>query len=448
MSVHAYKQPFKADTLTFELAKESGKIYSKAMLLNKKEHKSFKEITKIMEKYCKENRKYLHSQSAQASYQNFITNLKSFFEALKTFNKNPSGFSGKPRPPHKNKFMYKIIFKKSAIHCNNGYMLLSVKKPYEPIKIKWAKDLPIPLWVEISYNKYDGWNISFVMEEKCELLELDKNKVMTIDPGNKRTATTFNNVDSEVTTYNGKIIMSLVRLRNVVDGRIKTKQSKCKKRSRYYKILARVKRKIVKRIKNKENDILHKYSRKIVNDAVSKGIGKIVSGDNSSTHNKTDCGKQNQKIQQNPERKLIKLVEYKFARVGGQAEAGHEQYTSRTCPKCGYVKNTSPKGRTYSCSNPIKCDFAYDRDGVGAIGIMKKNVSNVSFDHKEWLDVVGGLTPPIGVKYHKKTPRLSLVSSNRNKIPNNCLASNGENSILGNFSELVNLEKLEEPHVL
>jgi hypothetical protein len=35
---------------------------------------------------------------------------------------------------------------------------------------------------------------------------------------------------------------------------------------------------------------------------------------------------------------------------------------------------------------------------------------NVSFGREYWLDVVGGLTPPIGIKY---IPRLSLVVKNK-----------------------------------
>lgn len=403
---HTYKQPFKPDSLTFELVKESGRIYTKAMLLNKKEHKTFKEIEKEMQEYCQRNSKYLQSQSAQASYQAFIINFKSYFKSLKEFNKNPKKFSGKPKPPYRNKFFYKITFKKSAIRYKNGYLLLSVKKPYEPIRIKWASTLPIPTWVIISYDRFDGWNINFVMEKECKQLELDKYNVMSIDLGTKREATTFNNVDCETKTYNGKIVMSLVRLRNVVDGRCRSEKSKCKKRSRRYQSIARANRRIVKRIKNKQKDILHKYSRIIVSDAVAKNIGTIIIGNNSSTHDETNLDKQNQKVQQNPEQVLSKYVQYKFERVGGTTLVVPEKYTSRTCPKCGNVKNASPKGRIYSC-NRGECDFAFDRDGVGAINIMQQNVS---FGREYWLDVVGGLTPPIGIKY---IPRLSLVVKNK-----------------------------------
>jgi len=411
--IHTYKQPFKPDSLTFEMAKESGRIYSKALELQKDpKFKDFKDLTKEMEKYCKENTKYLHSQSAQGSYQDFITNMKSYFKALQSFKKNPKGFSGKPKPPRRIKFLYKITFKKSAIRYKEGYLLLSVKKPLFPIKIKWNENLPLPTWAIISYDRYEGWNVNFVMEKQTEDKHekvLTTNNILSVDLGVKRVATTFNNVNEEVITYSGKELMSLTRLRNKVVGKIKSKKSKYKKKSRRHKGISRAQRKIVKRIKNKQKDIIHKYSRKIVDYSVSLNIGKVIFGDNSSTHDETNCGKNNQSIQQNPEQKVKNYTKYKFESVGGTVETVPEQYTSRTCPQCGCVKSNSPKGRIFICES---CKFTYDRDGVGCVNIMTKNEKNVSFrqangEPRAWLDVVGGLTPPKGVKYKSFASGLS-----------------------------------------
>ena len=406
ISTYTYKQPFLPDSLAFELAKESGRIYTEALRLNKA-GRDFKEINKEMEKYCKKNCKFLHSQSAQASYQSLIQGLKSYFQAVKAFQKNPAKFSGPPKPPKRSKFMYKITFKKSAIRYRDGFLLLSVRKPYEPIRIRWATELPIPIWAILSYSRIDGWNINFVMDKECKVLALDSSKAMSIDLGVKRVATTFNIVNRETKTYSGKPLMSLVRLRNMVDARIRSKKTGYKRGSRKQKKIARAGRRIVRRIKHRQNDILHKYSRAIVRDAIDHSIGKIIIGDNSSTHNKTNTGKENQKIQQNPEQKLRKYIQYKFSVYGGVTEVPTEEYTSRDCPRCNHRKTSSPKGRIWVCES---CGFVYDRDGIGSINIMKRNVS---FDHLKWLDVVGGLTPPTGVKY---IPGLSLVQGNLDKM--------------------------------
>lgn len=431
MSIRTYRQPFYPDSLTFEMAKESGRIYTQALSNNKKGINA-KENIKLMQDYVK-NAKYLCGQSAQASYQSFFSNLKGYFQSLKSFKKNSKNFTGEPKPPKKSRFLYKITFKKEAIRRKGGELWLSAKKPNEPIKIKWAEHLPIPTWVIISYDRFEGWNINLVIEtiDKNENITLDKSKAISIDLGVKRVATTFNSVDHKVKTYSGKELMSLVRLRNVVDGRIKSKKSKHKKGSRKYKKIARAGRRIVKRIKNKQKDILHKYSSMIVKDCVTKNIGTIFIGNNSNTHNETNTGKENQKIQQNPEQQLAKYVEYKFKNVGGTAVAVPEPYTSRDCPKCDNRKSVSPKGRIYTCDTDM-CNFAYDRDGVGSINIMKRNIGNVnvSFNQK-WLDVVGGLTPPIGIKI----PRLSLACKSK-------ITASSESE------EAVSLRRLEEPHML
>ncbi|MEI7943044.1 MAG: transposase, partial [Candidatus Riflemargulisbacteria bacterium] len=398
MSIRTYRQPFFPDSLTFQMAKESGKIYTKA-LLNNKQGIKISDNKKIMPKYVK-NAKYLQSQSAQASYESYFIALESYFKSLKSFKKNPKKFSGEPKPPRKSKFLYKITFKKTSIRRKGGELWLSAKRPNEPIKIKWAENLPIPTWAIISYDKFEGWNINLVIEtlDIINPITLDSSKAMSIDLGVKRVATTFNTVDSKVKTYNGKELMSLVRLRNIVDGRIKSKKSKYKKGSRKHRKIARAGRRIIKRIKNKQKNILHKYSSMIVKDCIAKNIGTIFIGDNSSTHNETNTGKENQKIQQNPEQQLAKYVEYKFKNVGGAALAVPEPYTSRDCPKCDNRKSASPKGRIYTCDiiDIDMCNFTYDRDGVGSINIMKRNISsvNVSFNQR-WLDVVGGLTPPM-----------------------------------------------------
>ena len=402
ISTYTYKQPITPTPLLFQMIKESGEIYSKALQLNQ-EHKTFKEINEELQKYCKENVNFLQSQSAQASYQGFIEALKAYFKALKAYKKNPKNFSGEPKPPSKSKFFYKITFKKSAIRFKDGFLLLSVKKPNKPIKIPWSKFLPIPVWAIISYDKFEGWNINFILQKEIQEEKLDKNNVLSIDLGVKRIATTFNSTSREIKTYSGKEIMSVVRLRNVVDGRIQSKKSYYKNGSRKHKKFQRAKRKIIRRIKNKQKDILHKYSRIIVNDCIKNKISKIIIGDNSGTHIDTNKGKQNQKIQQNPEQVLAKYIEYKMKSVGGQTNFVPEPYTSRTCPKCQHINGHKTKGRIFVCD---ACGFKFDRDGVGSLNIFKENVS---FDYDKWLDVVGNLTFPIGIKYSKdiKVPRLS-----------------------------------------
>ena len=404
-----YTQPFYPDSLTFNLAKESGEIYSKAMLLNRDERKDVKSIEKEMAQFCKQA-KFLHSQSAQASYQSFITNLLAFFASLKAYKKNPTNFSGPPKPPYRSKFLFAVKFKKAAIHYKNNELTLSTKKPNPPIRLPWDIRLGMPVLVIINYNYSKGWSINYVLEQEFEQvfeqIQLDPEKTMSADLGVKRTATTFDG--TTVKTYSGKQTMSLNRLENKIRGKTQKKIKKTKKKGRRRTKILRGQRKVVKRIKNQKKDILHKQSRQIADDAKSQGIKTIVFGDCGGIHTGTNLGKHNnQKVQQNPEQQLRKYVEEKHQRVGGATVVAPEDYTSRTCPCCGYVKAHAVNGRTFRCQ---KCGFIFDRDGVGSINIYQRNVSFDKFDKvSKMLDVVGGLAPPIGVKSQKLASRLSPV---------------------------------------
>ncbi len=404
--IHTYKQSFVPNDCVFEMAKESAQIYNKAINLHKEQVK-FKEIGYRIDHEFEH--KFLIAQSKQAAYQQYCTDFKSFLAALKAYNIDPSSFATKPQPPHKEKFINTIYFKKEAIRYKNNWLLLSVKKPNEPIKIKWKESLPLPHFASISYHKFTGWSINLVVNtEDLDYQEDSRNGTMAIDLGVKRIGTTFDG--KTVKTYSGKEFLSLGKLRNKLQSKTQKSYANCKKDSRRKKHLKRALRKNVKKIKNKEKDILHKYSRSIVKDAINNGIKTIVIGDCSNIHKKTNLGKENnQKINQNPEQKLKDYVDYKFQGAGRITKVISERRTSKTCPKCHFVHKRSPSGRTFVCK---ECDYTYDRDGVGSINIYGLEVS---FDHDKWLDVIGRMTLPLGIKYHPNLPCSRMTSVYRSQ---------------------------------
>jgi len=382
----------------FDLAKESGNVYTKALIffrriLRKKGiFLSEKSVSRYIQ--CVAKRELLHSQSYQASYQKLFDNLKAYCKAKKEYIKAPSKFNNIPRMPRRRKFLQPIQFKQSAIKFKNGYLELSLSKGNAPIKVLWNISIPIPTFATIQWNKTKRfWQLNLVVEKQNETVILDPNKRMSIDLGLKRIATTYD-LESGGTsvTYSGKKIKSLSIGRNKINSRTQIKLSKLKKGSRKYRKLKKSNSRVNLRIDNKLKDILHKTSRTIVNYVKKKQIGKIVIGDCSNIHNNTDCGRiNNQQIQQNPEQKLKKYIEYKFKSIGGIVATVPENYTTKTCPSCCALNK--PQTRIYKCSS---CGFKDDRDVVGA-----KNILKVSFgiDIKSKLDVIGFLTKPIGWIY-------------------------------------------------
>lgn len=398
MSIRTYRQIIVEERL-LDLAKEAGKIYSIAIVFfwrvwrKKKIWLKEESIRRYVEYIL--SREKLHSQSYQAAYQQLIKNLNNYIKAKKTYQKNPEKFSGTPKMPRRQKYLQPIQFKGQGIKLRKGYLELPLAKGNLPIKVRWNKNLPVPHFAMIIWKKNFGWQLSCVLEivEKEEIKEYFQG-CLSIDLGIKRIATTFDGTDS--TTYSGKTIRSLIRLRNKLYSQTQTLLAKLKKHSRQYRKIKSGYRRVARRIHNKIQDILHKISRTIVNTTVANNIKKIVIGDCSGIHDETNCGHiQNQGIQQNPEQILSHYITYKFESIKGTVETVPEHYTSQTCPACG--NRYKPQNRIYRCTRD-ECGFSYDRDGVGAINIFKK----VSFGFK--LDVVGGLTPPRGWKYH---PRLS-----------------------------------------
>lgn len=383
-----------SDERLLDLSKESASVYNKALRIFWKKKNQNVFLSKFsLQKEMSSNysRGLLHSDSYIASLQQFHAAVICWIRASKEYLKHPEKFTGKPKPPIVEKQVNCITFKQHAIRCKNNFLLLSLSSGNDPIKIRWNKKLGLPIYAIINWNSNFGWLIHIVVEKTIEEASmLQKEKILGVDLGVKRIATVFDG--NNCITFSGKYLNSLSRLENKIQGSNQTKLEKLKKHGRQYKKIKRAERKIRFKIRNKEKDFLNKTSRKIVNYAVKNNIGTIVFGDCADIHEKTDCGKNNQIIQQNLEQQLRKYVTYKYESIGGITQVIPENYTSQTCPKCGSRKKDK---RIYSCSNSL-CGFQYHRDGVGSINIWGL-ANNVSLGNLP--NVVDGLTPPIGVKY-------------------------------------------------
>lgn len=364
----------------WKMAKETAQVYNQ-FLKNYETEKDFKLIQTNKTNFPE--RTYLQSQSYQAGYEQAISALQGFFAGIKKYKINPTAFNSTPHIPKSNKNLMPIIFKKTSIRYKDGFLWLSTNLRNKPIKVKWTNKIGIPIFATI-VRKDRKWKLNLVMDYPFEK-QVDNDDILSIDLGVKRIATTFDGQNA--TLYSGKPILSLNRLHEMRKAEIN--KIKAERKHRYSRKqrrkLAVIKKRIAK-IKNTKKDILHKYSRNIVNQAITKQKGKIVVGDCRNTHDAPNLGKRNnQKISSNPEQTLMKYIEYKFRSIGGKFELIEETYTSQTCPVCGI--RHKPKDRIFSC----KCGFSFDRDGVGAINILNK-VSQVNLRS-------GHLTCPLGVKY-------------------------------------------------
>ena len=403
--------------MIWNLAQECGKVYSLAL----KEHMHVHEETgKWMTYYelqkhmsGKVDKKLLHSNSFLASIQKVCDNNKAWGNATKG---NPNSIY---LAPYKSKFIHAIYFKESQITIgkDNILKISLANREYtgsdKYFYIKWNSDIPKPKFGEITYNNRRGWKIHLMIDEKVEQLKYDQPqkikdiKILSVDLGVKRIATFYDG--NNCVTISGKKMLGLTHYQNSLFKKTKSKLNSKISGSKNYKKLERSFRRKNDRLQNIKNDYLHKISNVIVKHSLHNNITNIVIGNSSGTHH-LNLGGQTIKIKTFPEQRLKKLINYKFKEHGGITDIIPEPYTSRTCICCKNIKNSSPSGRTYKCS---ECGYIYDRDGVGAVNIyslyvfehlIKKykliNVlnKNVSFGTNAGRNRL--LSRPFGVKFH------------------------------------------------
>ena len=119
-----------------------------------------------------------------------------------------------------------------------------------------------------------------------------------------------------------------------------------------------------------QRDILHKASRQVVEFCQANDAKEIAVGDVRDIQDGVDLGsKSNQKISQWPHGQFVQYVAYKSAEYGMKAGYIPEDYSTRTCSCCEFVKNSAPRGRVYVCPG---CGAVSHRDANGASNICSR----------------------------------------------------------------------------
>jgi putative transposase len=131
---------------------------------------------------------------------------------------------------------------------------------------------------------------------------------------------------------------------------------------------------------NKINDYLHKASRYIVNQLVSKDISKLIIGYNKQWKQDINIGKRNnQNFVNIPFYKFISMLEYKCELEGVEMITHEESYTS----KCSFLDNEPIKKHDSYLGKRIKRGLFRSSKGElinadlnGSYNIMRKVVPN------------------------------------------------------------------------
>ncbi len=382
--VRTYKVPVPRELypLCSELNKTAARIYNKTLSLIKKikQKKNFWLSSNTAQKYILRWSANInvHTHSKQAMVQQYFQSLYSYLKASK---ENPD-----LKPPYKRKRFMPFIWKNTAVKLlPDGTLKLSMGSSQNPILIPTR--LPVNTKIRQVKLVYDGGKYYLHLGIEVKIgSKSNGTGIMAVDLGILRPITCFDG--SEVISYHGGVLNSVLRYRNKRVADLQRTMSGCKKGSRRYRKLSMAKRMMLRKIGNQIKDILHKTTSNFIGVCLQKGVNTIVIGDVTNIRENAE-GNDNfkQKLHQWCYRKMIEMITYKAERFEIEVKLVSEAYTSKECPVCG--SRNHPSGRNYVCS---KCGFEYHRDGVGAINIWRRYPGN--------SQVVAGLAPVRGVRYN------------------------------------------------
>jgi len=127
--------------------------------------------------------------------------------------------------------------------------------------------------------------------------------------------------------------------------------------------------------RRKVNEVLHKVSRQIVNEAVAND-SVIVLGSLKGIRQLGKGRRMNRIISNMPYFKLTKYIEYKALWEGIPVLKINERGTSRTCSRCG-SQGRRPYQGLFICPS---CGYQANADFNGTLNILKRSMEYISTD--------------------------------------------------------------------
>ncbi|MHA1104150.1 MAG: RNA-guided endonuclease InsQ/TnpB family protein [Promethearchaeota archaeon] len=314
-------------------------------------------------------------------------NFKSFFNAIKTWKKEPSKFQGIPKLPHYKRKNGRNLLYFTSLQCRlrDGVVLLTRK--LEQLEFPRIKtDLESVKGVRI-VPFGDRYNIELIYDYEPRDLHLNENNIMGIDLGLTNIVTTSDNIGNKPMIIKGGVVKSINQFYNKQLAKYKSLSKKCNDANVTRRIL-----KLHRKRNNKVRDFFHKTSRTVVNYCIVHDIGTIVIGYNEGWKQNVNIGKKNnQNFVSIPFLQLVRQIEYKSEMVGIKVVRITEEYTSQACSSCGIVRKSNRKYRgLYVCK---ECGMVLNADVNASRNMIHKGVPEST-----WIGDRGCLNHPIVLK--------------------------------------------------
>ena len=328
--------------------------------------------TLAAKKTLKESRKYdpelnaVYNKLLQEVFFRLGAAMDAFFKRCK--NGEKPGFP-RVRPRHS---FFTLCYPASYLKIENGVLILPTggrgkKKNYPDVRAKLTEEAPTDFGeVAISRDARGNYYASFSHQRQEE--ELSPGSVVAFDLGIKALAVGANEQGRfyHVGGFKGS------KWYNRQLDKIRSKRDRCQKKSRRYKHLSKVYKRVSEKKRNKQRDSLHKASHLIGHKLVER---TVVVGDLSqrqivtSQHHEKNKARNRAVYNDWGLYTFIEMLTYKCQLYGKELVILDERNTSKMCSGCEHLQDMPLWKRTYKCP---KCGLVMDRDENSAVNILTR----------------------------------------------------------------------------
>lgn len=318
----------------------------------------------------------LPAQTSQQVIKLLYKNYKSFFKALKSYQKDKGNFTSRPKlPKYKDKNGVNIVVFTSQ--------QAKIKQSKSLNKIHFPKSTNLkPIITKIDTQTSRVKQVRFIPKSTCFIVEvvyeclakafdLIKNSFLSIDLGLNNFVTSIDNQSKQPFIINGRGIKSVNQFFNKLRAKY-TQMLKLSNDKFHSKKLANI---ALKR-DCKINDFMHKSSNFIIKHCLKHKIANIVIGKNKEWKQEINLGKKmNQSFVSIPYNSFIEKMAYKCENYGIKLHLTEESHTS----KCDHLANEPLGHREKYLGKRVKRGLFHSSTGKyinadvnGAIGIARK----------------------------------------------------------------------------
>ena len=284
----------------------------------------------------------LDSQTSQQVLKNLFKDWKSYFKSIKAYNKDKSGFTGRPKlPKYKSKDgRIKTSFTNQRCRVKGDVVTF----PRTDFVLKIGIDTTNLTLKEVRIVPNGSiYTIELVWDKVIQInKKLNEKAYIGIDLGLKNLATIVNNIGLQPIIINGKPLVVInqyynkkkAKLQKLMPFSVIARYNKSKGILENKKIQLCCSKKIDKLTRKRNNkieDYMHKASKKIINYCIDNNIGNIVIGKNKQWKTNINLGcRNNQNFTGIPFNRLINMIQYKAEFFGIKVLVTEESYTSKS----------------------------------------------------------------------------------------------------------------------